>query len=347
MSNKWRTSLTEANAVFERYSVSPSDVSEETLSRKWTGIDRSVVQSLVATLRATKTVTDPKADGQTYSGTWNVGQIEVANDDGGNLAGSATIIEPLKKNLYTFASPDNLTIVRSRAYPFEQNENSWMYYEQFKSEVTKRWHNIAADNIEDEYDKINKIIDFDAYPELDTYKDFYKIGYSLTSVLLHGSGTGPTWGRVTVPKTYYEPTISSTGGLWYITDMVLISNPVIRECWYESNPDGTYNLFRTLETTTTTAIMRTRPLQYAGMILVQGYPALDDTVLTLAGFENETETIYKNARLRIGGDTYRVLGDSTAVGGVVTIDVTPAITQATEDLCDAEFNQVQAFFEAL
>ena len=126
-----------------------------------------------------------------------------------------------------------------------------------------------------------------------------------------------------------------------------IDNPIIRECWYETNSDGTYDLFRTLETTSEPAIVKVRPLQYAGMTLVQGSPILDDTVLTISGLNYKTETIYANARFRIGGDTYRVLDDQTCVDGQVTLNVNPAITQATEDLVDANLGNTQVFWDAL
>ncbi len=327
MANKWRTTVSEANAVFVNYGVHPSDLASEALTRKWTGIDRSVLYSLITTLRATTTVTDPKADGQTYLGIWTVDSVDPVLDEGGNLAGSATIVQVLKKNVYSLATPDNVTIVRSRAYPTEQAENAWMYYERFKSEVTKKWHNILAANIETEYDKIRQIF-------LLTYFDADYCGlYSL----------------IQNPSTfiYYTNTPSYFSGAWHIGAAEVISNPIIRECWYEQNSDGTYNLFRSLETTTSTAIMRRRSLQYAGMTLVQGSPMLDDTVLTIKGFNNLTEVVYKDARLRIGSDTYRVLANSMAVAGQVTVDVTPSVTSATETLCDDSPNQCQVFFEAL
>ncbi len=153
MANKWRTTVTESNAVFVKYGVGPSDLSTEILTRKWTGIDKSVLQTLIATLRATTTVTDPKADNQTYSGVWTVGTVEPNPDEGGNTAGSADIVQVLTKG-YSSASPANIVYVRSRAYPFEQNENAWMYYERFRYEETKKWSNILAANIEAEFDKI-------------------------------------------------------------------------------------------------------------------------------------------------------------------------------------------------
>ncbi len=347
MADKWRTTVAEGNAVFVSYGVHPSDLSTEALTRKWTGINRNNLFSLISTLRTTKIVTDPKADSVVYTGTWTVDSVDPVLDEGGNLAGSATIVQVLKKNVYELASPDNLTIIRSRAYPLEQNENAWMYYERYKSEVTKRWHNIKAANIEAEYNKLKEFQDFNSDHVLDTDGEFYVIGHATTAILVHGDGSPVGWSHMTTANSYWEPTLSGSIGAWSIGDLTELTTPIIRECWYEQNTDGTYNLFRTLETTTATAIMRKRPLQYAGMTLVQGYPMLDDTVLTIAGLEDVDEVVYKNARFRIGSDTYRVLSNSTASAGQVTVDVTPSITQATEDLCDAEPNQVQCFWDAL
>lgn len=350
MANKWRTTVLEANAVFVNYGVHPSDLSTEALTRKWTGIDRSVLYSLITTLRATATVTGPKADGVAYSGVWTVDSVDHVLDEGGNLAGSATIIQVLKKNVYALASPDNLTIVRSRAYPLEQNENAWMYYERYKSEVTKRWHNISAANIEAEYEKLRDIVFFTSTNhELDTDGDLYVVGYSKTAVVVNGDGSPAMWAHVTSDKTYWEPTLNSVGG-WHIIDLVEIENPIIRECWYEQNADGTYNLFRTLEVTNSTAVMRTRALQYAGMTLTNELapPMEGDTTIYISGLNNLTETIYKNSRFRIGSDTYRVTADTVASGGNVTVPVSPEVSASTETTCyTIDVSPVQIFWDAL
>jgi len=337
MANKWRTSIAEANAVLHKYSINPSDTTTEVMVRRWDGIDRTYVDDARTILKAAKTVTDPKADNITFEGTWTVGNVWYDPVDGSNIAGSTSIYQELKPGNYTQATPDNLTIVRSRAYPLEQNENSWMYYERYKSEVTSRWHNIAAANIEDEFDKLRQIF---------LASD---IGYApLEYGAIRYIDVSQNW-----------PSGFNTVGIYYLYAMSgyysVIANPVIRECWYEENEDGTYDIFRTLETTNTTAIMRTRALTYAGMILVQGLPALGDTTLTLWGFEKTTEKIYKHARFMVGSTTYRVTADATCVatdvGGVekgqATVSITPSVAQATEDSCDDYPGQVQAFFVAL
>jgi len=339
MANKWRTSVEDAYWVFVRYSINPSDALTEMLVRKITGIDKSVLATLITAQKAITTVKDPYADNQKYEGTWTVKTLDPNPDESGNTAGSADIVQVLIKG-FTTANPDNLKIARSRAYPFEQNENSWMYYERFKSEITSKWSNIAAANIEDEYDKVRRIFNTsEQHGQVVIQENHrYTIYYCDDGVRVFNY-VGDT-------GSYYEPTLDATSP-YYVNDRVLIDNPIIREAWYEQNGDGTYDLYRTLETTSDTAIMRTRALQYAGMTLISGSPILDDTVLTITGLENETEVVYKNARFRIGSDTYRVLGDSTAVGGTVTVDVNPAVTQATEDACDDNANNVQCFWDAL
>lgn len=341
MANKWRSSITEANAIFAGYKVNPSDLSTETLIRKWTGIDRSVLQARIATLRAITTVTNPKADGQTYSGTWTVDSVEPSTDEGGNTAGSAAIIQVLKKDVYSSATPDNMIIIRSRAYPLEQNENSWMYYERYKSEITRRWHNILAANIEAEYDKINRIYN-SFIDDIAPWPGLY--------VIVYADARNPiVFGVARTAGTYWQGVLSQEqDGSWYASNVSEISNPILRDVWYEQNPDGTYNLFREMETVSSVSVMRVRVLQYAGMTLVKGAPILDDTKITISGFNNLTEVVYANSRFRVGSDTYRVMKDTVAVAGVAAdIPINPPVTQETEDACDANTNNVQVFWDAL
>jgi hypothetical protein len=311
-------------------------------------------------------VTDPKADGQPYTGTWTVDSVDPVLDEGGNLAGSATIIQVLKKNVYDYCTPDNFEIVRTRAYPLEQNENAWMYYERFKKEETTKWYNISASSLDDLFDNMRQIWTYNSQAarkieEDDSYFDpTYHVAYYYDRKHLYdivvGDGSSsrqPVIGEYYIaPTAVYEanaPVHGSVVSWWipYAAVWTSLGNVIIRECWTEKNTDGTYNLYRSLETTSTTSIMRTRALQYAGMTLVQGAPMEDDTVLTIAGLNNLTEIVYKDARFRIGSDTYRVLANSTAVAGTVTVDVTPAVTADTETACYDNPNQVQCFFEAL
>jgi len=344
MANKWRTTIADADWVFVRYSINPSDVLTETLVRKVTGIDKSVLAALITAQKAITTVTDPAVDNQKYEGIWTVKTLDPNPDEQGNTTGSADIVQVLSKGSYTYARPDNLSLVRSRAYSFEQNENAWMYYERFKNEETYKWSNLTKAGLIAVWDNIRQILT----PDNPT-NYAYPIWLYLTTKTTH------LYSIVRWEYTYYGtsyvkyfmPVIISSGSEYKFNNWVEISIPTISECWYEQNSDGTYNLYRTLKTTNEPAIMRTRALQYAGMTLVQGLPILDDTVLTISGLQNETEVVYENARFRIGGDTYRVLGDSTAVDGTVTVDVNPAVTLATETLCDDNMNNVQCFWDAL
>lgn len=367
MANKWRTTVDEDNAIFVRYSINPAEPTTETLTRKWSGIDKSVLASLITTLKATKTVTDPKADFQVYSGIWTVKSVEPNPDENGNTSGSADIIQVLSKGSYDYATPDNASLVRNRAYPLEQNENSWMYYERFKSEVTTRWINLTyAGLISAVWDGIRQIrtlTDFDTAVDVadDKYFTYYyhrKFLYSIIYVAEDQTGTPVTTpkilpqsltkGKYYIPKTavWSQPVLCPDFD-WFFSEWEEIDNPVISECWIEQNSDGTYNLYRTILTTSTSAIMRERSLTYAGMTLVKGLPALDDTSITITGFNNLTERVYQNARFRIGGDIYRVLADADAAAGEVTLSINPAITQATEDLCDANEDNVQVYWDAL
>ena len=376
MENKWRTTIKDADWVYVRYSINPSEVATETLVRKITGIDKSVLRSLIASLRSETTVEDPYADNQKYDGIWTIKRVEPLPDDSSNTAGSASIIEELSYGHDDYANPDNATIARSRAYPVEQNENAWMYYERFKKEETTRWHNMTYAGIVDSqvFDGIRQIFttsELNAFilAGKDTYHDFfgnthyYRRRYLYCIVYADKDNEWVEAGRfsnfskiLTKGKYYIPPTATETGkdDSWtFGLNWDEIENPIIRECYYDRQEDGTYNLYRSMETTTNTADMRTRALQYAGMVLVSGLPILDDSVITLKGFLDVDEVIYKNARFRIGSDTYRVLGNETCTEvagesvGQVTLDITPAITQATEDACDASENQTQIFWDAL
>jgi hypothetical protein len=123
--------------------------------------------------------------------------------------------------------------------------------------------------------------------------------------------------------------------------------PVIQENWYEREQDGSYSMYRTLFARATTATAKYRTIQYAGMILTDADtpPAEMDTTIKLSGFRNTTETIYANAKFSIGGDTYRVTANATAVAGVVTVSIVPEVTLSTETYC--EDNAMQVYFESV
>jgi hypothetical protein len=140
--------------------------------------------------------------------------------------------------------------------------------------------------------------------------------------------------------------------------------PIILENWYEREQDGSCSMYRTIFARATTAVLRTRSVQYAGMIITNPLrqPQEDDTSIDMSGFTNLTETIYKNAKFSIGGDTYRVTANVTCVtdGGTPAtgkaflatsanpVLISPAITLATETLCDTPGGEpIQVYFESL
>lgn len=126
--------------------------------------------------------------------------------------------------------------------------------------------------------------------------------------------------------------------------------PIILQNWYEREQDGSCSMYRTIFARATASVVRLRSVQYAGMILTDtvNLPVEDDVTIKLSGFINLTETVYANSKFSIGGDTYRVQTNATAVAGVVTVSVSPEVTLATETLCDTIDNSaIQAYFEAL
>jgi hypothetical protein len=156
----------------------------------------------------------------------------------------------------------------------------------------------------------------------------------------------------------------------YVTDVTMstaltgYSTPVILENWYEREQDGSCSMYRTLFARSNTSVMATRNVQYAGMIITNPLrqPTEGDTTIDMSGFLNLTETVYKNAKFSIGGDTYRVTANAVAVtdgGSPATgklflatsanpVSIIPEITLATETLCDTDDGSaVQIYFEAL
>ncbi|MDD5485940.1 MAG: hypothetical protein PHW65_00035 [Dehalococcoidales bacterium] len=126
--------------------------------------------------------------------------------------------------------------------------------------------------------------------------------------------------------------------------------PVIKENWYEKEQDGSYSMYRTLFARETSSTMKERTIQYAGMILTDtGSPPMEfDTTIILNGFNNETETVYENAKFILGDTTYRVTANATAVTGRIVLSIVPEISEATEIYCDTDdFSARQVYFEAV
>jgi hypothetical protein len=125
--------------------------------------------------------------------------------------------------------------------------------------------------------------------------------------------------------------------------------PIIVENWYEREQDGSYSMYRTLFARTTTAAVKTRSVQYAGMLLtsVASPPTEGDTTIIISGFSNQTEVVYANSKFSISGDTYRVISNATAAAGVATVTVSPEVSLSTEQACDTDDGSaVQIYFEA-
>lgn len=365
MSNKWRTTIRDADWVYVRYSVNPGDLSTETLIRKITGVDKSVLATLIATLRAASTVDAPYADGQSYSGTWSVKSVEPTPDEQGNTQGSVDIVQELRRFRSDYATADTARLMRSRAYPYEQNENAWMYYERACNEETTRFKGLTSvtGEVYDGLRQIRTLTDFNtavtAAADTYTWTDAFDVVHTeyyhrkfLYNVIYVDSAAAVLVGDGSLTEGHYyiggTPEYTAKHGVtsWYFT-WTEVENPVISECWYEDNEDTTYDVYRTIVETSNTAIVRTRARQYAGMVLVDGAAIEDSTEIKLKGFLNETERIHEHAKFRIGNDVYRVTADVDCVAGKATVSITPPVTECTETLTDDYSGQVQVYFEAL
>lgn len=152
------------------------------------------------------------------------------------------------------------------------------------------------------------------------------------------------------------PTSGGTSIFPYITAVTMkqtlsgYDSPVIDQCWYEKEQDGSYSLYRSLVARQTVATLRTRAVKYGGMIIVDrtNLPIDGDNHIHLSGFVNQTETIEQHAKFILGSETFRVTAQVTASGGAVAVGVAPLVTATTEDYCDnIDGNEVQVYWEAL
>ncbi len=162
-------------------------------------------------------------------------------------------------------------------------------------------------------------------------------------------------GTITETTRWVNIAFASVASLYPYTSSVAFTDtpsgtydtPIILENWYEREQDGSYSMYRTLFARSTTSVVAYRTIQYAGMILTDADtpPAEMDTTIKLSGFRNATETIYANSKFSIGGDTYRVSANATAVAGVVTVSIVPEVTLSTENYCAD--NAMQVYFESV
>ena len=362
MANKYRTTIPEDNATLSKYSVSPNDLDAAILYRTWEGLSLESATTFKTTLDATTEVTNPLVDHVAWPGTYRtVNEIEKV--DSGPLAGSCRVVQTLMKGFYSSATSVNERITRVRSYPEEQRENTWMYYERQITEETKKWSNMSYAAVVTEYEFYKKIYYVDGGTgiggtwggsTLDSTHArentlIYNVSNAGVTIYLTNRDPAGEYSGSLNSNTYYRIDASLVGGL-YLATFTVLTSPIISECWYEAERDGSYSLYRTIKTTEHDAITRYKTLQYAGLVTVQGYPLEDDAIIVLGGFNNENEILYKHAKFIIDGDStkYRVTADATAVSGNVTVAITPPITAATELVVDdGEENQVQVYFDAL
>ena len=346
---KWDTSLTAANCILLSYSVNPNDTQDQTIVRGYKGLSYASAATIKAVLDAATTVTDPSIDSVTFSGTWRVGKAQIIRTESGTTAGSHEVRQSMKYGVnLACMSAFNERLIRARAYPIEQNENAWMYYELMQKEESKKWVNLsyAAALTEYEYlwryydddDIVRTTVTFGPDPGQSRYTYALTVReYTIITIL---KATWPySWNNDTnTPVTmtlYYGGsdvatktfglTASSPGytvetGKSYIVGVAQdvndnyyptlteITNPVI-ETWYSEENDGSYTMYRTLKETSNTPFMKTRVLQYAGMARAYLVPAAGDAYVYIYGMNDEDTMIHQHAKLRIGNDVYRVTAD--------------------------------------
>lgn len=349
MADQWLTALADANWVpagNNYYMVDPNNTNVRTLMRRHDGISRASVQGLKSTLDALTTVTNPKIDNVAWTGTWRVTKVEIEYVNDGALSGSASIIEILSTGLYDNASDANMQIFRIDSQAYEQVENPWMFYERYVKRETKRWLNMSLAGATSSYEKFYQILLTSTTSKTTMDNDYTAAHYYYNSTIIYADivipgGIGTTWQGVATQGKYYQVSCS----LGFPVALTELTNPQIEQARYELEQDGSYTLYRTLYTMTAPALMRTRTLQYAGMVLTAGTPTEGSSSLAIDGLNTAAEVVYANATLRVNGDStiYRVTTNATASSGAVTLTVTPNLTQAAED--GGDNNQI--FFSAL
>jgi len=380
---KWDSSLTAAKCELLSYSVSPNDTQDQTIVRGYKGLSYASAASIKAVLDAETTVTSPSIDGVTFSGTWRVDKAQIIRTESGPTAGSHEVRQTMKYGLnLSCMSTVNERLIRARAYPIEQNENSWMYYELMQNEENKKWVNLSYAAALAEYQYLWRYYDNDDFytpPEESTkinVREYTIINIvrtftgSVVMVLYYGGydvGTGISFSlsggnyTVAVGKSYIVGVSLSVGtpplsfDKWLPT-LTEITNPLM-ETWYSEENDGSYSMYRNLKETSNKPYKKVRTLQYAGMARVYGLPSALDNYVYIYGMNDEDVVIYEHAKFRIGNDVYRVTADCSGdyydpnddtTQWVWKPSITPVVTAATEDLVDAgESNETQVYFEAL
>ena len=361
MSSKWYSTLDENKAQFGGYRVNPETPSERILTRIFYGIDKEAFPTLRATIDATSSVVDPKIDNQKYDGTWRIGDMRT-EEGTGELSGSLTVYQDIANGLNGGQGADNEYLAGMQSQLIELIEYRWMTYQHYKQTVTKKWVNmtsssaVAGFGILSQINMLSDIASGDYSPETtDPLTWTWWNAVYMDDTMVTG---GLKWDHSTGTIVFWKYPSANYGKFYqflsYNTDTnslvaTEIEQPNIESCYYQEEKDKSFTLYQSVSTLTYPAIMRETYYQYAGLIVTSALPVEGNNAITLSGFLNQTETIYKNARFRIGSDTYRVTDDTECVAGVVTVLVTPLVTAATAAayIADPVTTGTQVFFNAI
>lgn len=358
MADRYSTTISDSDWFLLGFEESPGDVSTTVLSRAVSGLSREEAYAIRTARTGNNFVENPYVDGTQWTGTWKVKSATIRPVNEGTDAGSFMYIETIQYGSYSSCIDENEVLGRSQSEPYEQNEYGWMFYEWQVFDEAKSWYNIRKDSIQRVQAYMKKIFktsgsgDYLRIPGVDT-SHFVNIGNLIVYAEESGSTSFYGYGRAVFTKGKYylfnvtRDGTNPDGKPLYKLRLEELNQPQISRCYIEEANDGTYRIHRSLRSYSSDYFLKTRGFKYYGLVTVKGAPLLDDSQITLQGFSNETEVIHKHARFQIGGDVYRVTDDATAVGGEVTLSITPTITQTTENLCDEHINQVQATFLAM
>jgi len=240
---KWDSSLTAAKCELLSYTVSPNDAQNQAIVRGYKGLSYASAASIKAVLDAQTTVTSPSIDGITFSGTWRVDKAQIIRTESGTTAGSHEVRQTMKYGLnLSCMSTVNERLIRSRAYPIEQNENAWMYYELMQNEVSKKWINLSYAAALSEYEYLWRYYDDDdiVYRELNPLLDirsyFIDVREYMIITILRGE-----W-----PSYYGGTTAAVTMTLYYGGNSVITKSFGIEESG--QGPAEGYPVDYTIET---------------------------------------------------------------------------------------------------
>lgn len=143
MANQWLTAIADAQWVKELYGNEPINPSSKVLVRAIYGIDRTKSDTIILSLANVLYVSNPKADNQTYSGSWRVIKNEIMPLGNGALSGSDKLIQTLGQGYFETLTSENLLLLKTECDKEEQNENAWMYYERSVVNESSRWVNLT------------------------------------------------------------------------------------------------------------------------------------------------------------------------------------------------------------